>query len=162
MDKDFKTDLNNWALESIAFIALDTRLQCFDEKNKSPDADILINGMHKFFELSYELDIKPSLWRYFSTPKFNKLMETLDDVTDASIKYIDAAREKMKTQPPKAPAEMSILEKLIKIDRKTAVVMAMDMLFAGIDTGRTFRQLDKGLTMSLGHKVRDLPDELLV
>uniref|UniRef100_T1H2Z4 Cytochrome P450 n=1 Tax=Megaselia scalaris TaxID=36166 RepID=T1H2Z4_MEGSC len=117
MDKDFKTDLNNWALESIAFIALDTRLQCFDEKNKSPDADILINGMHKFFELSYELD-KNLLY-------------------GDTFRHRNAAREKMKTQPPKAPTEMSILEKLIKIDRKTAVVMAMDMLFAGIDTTST-------------------------
>uniref|UniRef100_T1GEJ4 Cytochrome P450 n=1 Tax=Megaselia scalaris TaxID=36166 RepID=T1GEJ4_MEGSC len=29
---------------------------------------------------------------------------------------------------------MSVLEKLVKVDKKTAVVMAMDMLFAGIDT----------------------------
>lgn len=135
MGKDFRHDLNNWALESIALIALDTRLNCFDEKLKSPDADTLINGMQTFFELSYKLDLEPSIWKYFPyTPTFNKLMKAMDSVTDASIKYIELARKRMKQQTPKAPEEMSVLEKLIKIDKKIAVVMAMDMLFAGIDT----------------------------
>lgn len=134
VDKDFKFVLNNWALESIALIALDVRLQCFDETNKSPDTAIFIKGMQTFFELSYELDIKPSMWKYFATPKFNQLMKSLDEVTAASIRYIDQAKQRMKQQAPKEYDEMSVLEKLIKIDKKIAVVMAMDMLFAGIDT----------------------------
>lgn len=35
--------------------------------------------------------------------------------------------------------EASVLEKLLKIDRHAAVVMAMDMLFAGVDTVSTSR-----------------------
>lgn len=134
VDGEFKEVLYNWTLESIALIALDTRLQCFDEKNKDPDADILINGLHSYFELSFELDIKPSAWRCFATPKFNQMMKSLDDVTGVAIKYVDKATRKMKQEAPKKHHEMSVLEKLIQIDRKTAVLMAIDMLFAGIDT----------------------------
>lgn len=34
--------------------------------------------------------------------------------------------------------EMGVLEKLLKIDRNGAIVMASDMLMAGIDTVNTF------------------------
>ncbi|KAL5276503.1 hypothetical protein ACFFRR_001995 [Megaselia abdita] len=132
----FLDDINNWALESIALIALNTRLGCLGA-NKHPDADTLINGMHTFFNLSYELDFLPSMWKYVATPKFNKLMKVLDEVSDVSRKYVELARENMKSNPAKNDDEMSVLEKLIKVDKKTAVVMAMDMLFAGIDTTST-------------------------
>lgn len=133
----FISDINNWALESIALIALNTRLGCLGE-NKHPDADTLINGMHTFFSLSYELDFLPSMWKYVATPKFNKLMKVMDEVSEVSKKYVDLARENMKANPAENEDEMSVLEKLIKVDKKTAVVMAMDMLFAGIDTVSIF------------------------
>lgn len=133
MGDNFLDDINNWALESIAFIALNTRLGCLEE-SRSPDANALIEGMHSFFSLSYELDFLPSMWKYIATPKFNKLMKVLDEVSDISRKYVEIATKKFKENPSRNEDEMSVLEKLVKVDKKTAVVMAMDMLFAGIDT----------------------------
>lgn len=133
VDENFAKVLHNWTLESIALIALDTRLQCLNDK-KDPDADILIKGMRSYFELSFELDIKPSIWRVYATPKFNQMMKSLDDVTAVANKYIEKATLKLDMDASKPMEEMSVLEKLIRIDKKIAVLMALDMLLAGIDT----------------------------
>lgn len=51
------------------------------------------------------------------------------------MKNIDAAEEDLKKNPVKRnEKEMSVLEKLLKINRSAAVVMASDMMAAGIDT----------------------------
>lgn len=52
------------------------------------------------------------------------------------LKHINRGIEELKKKKndPNAVREASVLEKLLKIDRHVAVVMAMDMLLAGIDT----------------------------
>ena len=52
------------------------------------------------------------------------------------MKYIDTAIERLESRPADYVSnhEPSVLEKLLKIDRQYAIVMAMDMLFAGVDT----------------------------
>lgn len=51
------------------------------------------------------------------------------------MKNIDAAEEDLKKNPvQRSEKEMSVLEKLLKINRSVAVVMASDMMAAGIDT----------------------------
>lgn len=42
--------------------------------------------------------------------------------------------ERMKNEPVQDDREQSILQKLIKINRNVAVVVAMDLLLAGVDT----------------------------
>lgn len=52
-----------------------------------------------------------------------------------SLKKVDEAIERLKnSQDSNQNKEASVLEKLLKIDRKVAVIMAMDMLLAGVDT----------------------------
>lgn len=46
----------------------------------------------------------------------------------------------MKTKPVDASHEESVLEKLIKIDKRVAIIMALDMLMAGVDTVRIYLQ----------------------
>lgn len=48
--------------------------------------------------------------------------------------YVDKAIEDIKTQPPSEGREESILEKLVKTNKKVAVVMCADALLAGVDT----------------------------
>lgn len=60
---------------------------------------------------------------------------------DTIASYIQEAIERMEAEekagvPPKAESEQSVLEKLLKVDKKIAQVMAMDMLLAGVDTVR--------------------------
>jgi hypothetical protein len=52
------------------------------------------------------------------------------------VKYINQAMERLKTMPEDSYRELTVLEKLLVSDPdpKTAVVMALDMIMAGIDT----------------------------
>lgn len=47
---------------------------------------------------------------------------------------MDKAIEDLKLQPPTEGREESILEKLVKINRKVAVIMCADAMLAGVDT----------------------------
>lgn len=47
------------------------------------------------------------------------------------MKKVDEAVERIKLQSTEGD---SIFEKLLKVDRKTAILMAYDMLLAGVDT----------------------------
>lgn len=76
----FGADLNKWALESIGVIALNQRLGVLS--GHSPRADLLMQSVRSFLELGYELEILPSLWKYFSTPKYKQLMQAYDNMTE--------------------------------------------------------------------------------
>lgn len=49
---------------------------------------------------------------------------------------IDEATEKLKDKPKDDNSEEGVFEKLVKIDKNTAMVMAYDMIMAGVDTVR--------------------------
>lgn len=80
--ENFQNEMNKWALETIGCIALDTRLGVLGDLQKDSDPQKLIQCVHDFLYLSYELDILPSIWRYYKTPKFNQLMTTLNTMTE--------------------------------------------------------------------------------
>jgi hypothetical protein len=50
--------------------------------------------------------------------------------------YVDDAIEKFEKHPTADDQEAGVLEKLMKINKHTAKVMAFDMLLAGADTVR--------------------------
>jgi hypothetical protein len=52
------------------------------------------------------------------------------------MKYINQAMERLKVLPKDSDRELTVLEKLLirDPDPRTAVVMALDMMTAGIDT----------------------------
>jgi hypothetical protein len=53
-----------------------------------------------------------------------------------SMKHIKQAMERLKAMPEDSDRELTVLEKLLirDPDTRTAVVMALDMMVAGIDT----------------------------
>jgi hypothetical protein len=53
-----------------------------------------------------------------------------------SLKYINQAMERLKAMPEDPDRELTVLEKLLITDPdpRTAMVMALDMMGAGIDT----------------------------
>lgn len=136
--ENFINELNKWALESIALIALDTRLGCLDG-NLDPNSETqtLINAIHEMFYLVFQLDLKASPYRYISTPTWRKYVKTMSAITNITEKQVnrklDALKEKLK-DPNYEPN--SVLETLFfkQHNPKLAVVMAMDMLIAGVDT----------------------------
>lgn len=62
------------------------------------------------------------------------------------ISYIDKSMAEIEKRGPNTHGEESVLEKLLKIDKKVAIIMALDMLMAGVDTVCTcylIREKDK-------------------
>ncbi|XP_034661847.1 probable cytochrome P450 12a4, mitochondrial [Drosophila subobscura] len=135
---DFIHIINRWTLESVSVVALDKQLGLLKESVKNDEAVQLFKNLEDFFKLSADLEIKPSLWRYFKTPKLMKLMKALDGVQEVTSAYVDEAIERLEKEAKdgivRPENEQSVLEKLLKVDKKVATVMAMDMLMAGVDT----------------------------
>lgn len=80
---DFANETNKWSLESISSIALDQRLNLLtaDQQDSNSDGQQLIKAVHEFFDLSFDLEIKPSIWKYYKTPQFKKLIASLHTMT---------------------------------------------------------------------------------
>ncbi|XP_013107497.2 cytochrome P450 CYP12A2 [Stomoxys calcitrans] len=136
---NFEEELNLWALESISIVALDKKLGLLSKNRDNEEAKKLFKLITEFFTLSVDIEFKPPIWKYYKTKTFNRLMETLDGMTDISRKYVNEAIQRIEEDrsqgvPEKPESEQSVLEKLITIDKKIATVMAMDMLMAGVDT----------------------------
>lgn len=76
---DYGMWCQRYALESIGVVALDRRLNVLapDEGNRGT---LLATAVDKMFTLTYKLDFMPSIWRYWTTPTFVKLMKTLDEI----------------------------------------------------------------------------------
>ncbi|XP_065371242.1 cytochrome P450 CYP12A2-like [Calliphora vicina] len=138
----FEEEINRWTLESVSVVALDKQLGLIRKNRDNPMAKQLFQALNDFFTYSLEIEFKPSIWRYYKTPTFKKLMKALDDIVDVTSSYVNEAIERIEEErksgvPEKPEHEKSVLEKLIKIDKRIATVMAMDMLMAGVDTTST-------------------------
>ncbi|KAG6460392.1 hypothetical protein O3G_MSEX011953 [Manduca sexta] len=132
--ENFDREMNLWSLESIAVVALGTRLNSLDaELPKDSPVNRLIECAHDLLLIANELDYKPSLWKYYPTKMFKRAMKVYEDIDIITKHYIANATEKFKNNG-KTGDEESILEKLLKIDEEVAHIMASDMLIAGVDT----------------------------
>lgn len=133
---EFQTTINCWTLESVSVVALDRRLQLLENDTKvNPITQNLFQAMTDFFRYSFQLEFFPSIWRYIPTPAYYRTMNALDVITNTAFLFVNEAVNRIEQhQQPQDNGEKSILEKLILIDKKVAVVMAMDMLLAGVDT----------------------------
>ncbi|XP_020813694.1 probable cytochrome P450 12a5, mitochondrial [Drosophila serrata] len=135
---DFIDTINRWTLESVSVVALDRQLGLLTQEGKDTEAPKLFQHLEDFFVLSADLEMKPSLWRYFKTPKLKKLMAALDDLQNITLSYVEEAIVRLEKEAKEGVVrpenEQSVLEKLLKVDKKVATVMAMDMLMAGVDT----------------------------
>lgn len=135
----FEEELNRWTLESVSVVALDKQLGLLTDKRNDPTASKLFQSLNDFFTLAYEIEFKPSIWRYYQTKTFKKLINAIDTLQSTASNYVQEALERIDQQkrqglPEKPENEKSVLEKLVKIDNKIAEVMAIDMLMAGVDT----------------------------
>ncbi|KAJ2939169.1 hypothetical protein O0L34_g8481 [Tuta absoluta] len=135
LNENFDTEMNLWALESIGVVALGGRINCLSEDlpADSPQKR-LIQCVHDIFKVANELDFKPSLWKYFATRKFKRAMKLYEEQENLAKYFVQKARKEIESKPKVDDEEKGVLEKLLEIDEKIAVIMASDMLFAGVDT----------------------------
>ncbi|KAM7361974.1 uncharacterized protein ACRADG_012838 [Cochliomyia hominivorax] len=135
----FEEEINRWTLESVSVVALDKKLGLINENRENPMAKQMFATLNEFISLSLDIELKPSIWRYYKTPTFKRLMISLDTILEITTHHINEAIQRLEEErqrgvPEKTENKKSVLEKLLKIDKKIATVMAMDMLMAGVDT----------------------------
>ncbi|XP_017482014.1 PREDICTED: probable cytochrome P450 12b2, mitochondrial [Rhagoletis zephyria] len=128
---DFSNEMRMWSFESICYVALNSRLHLITGKADA-DAMRMSSTTAEFMQATYEHDIAPSIWRIIKTPSFKRLMRLHDDLTMITRKLIDKALERIEAEGRKEA--VSVLEKLLRVDKNIAVVMVIDMLFGGLDT----------------------------
>jgi len=136
--EDFIDTIKRWTLESVSVVALDKQLGLLKDSKKESEALRLFHYLDEFFIVSADLEMKPSLWRYIKTPKLKRVLKALDGIQEVILGYVDEAIDRLdkeaKAGVVRPENEQSVLEKLLKVNRKVATVMAMDMLMAGVDT----------------------------
>ena len=82
MPKDFHNELNKWALESIAFIALNQRLGLVGPTDRNSSGQQMIKAVQVFLDLSFKMEFLPSMWRFVETSDYRKMMKALHTVTE--------------------------------------------------------------------------------
>ncbi|XP_073817042.1 cytochrome P450 CYP12A2-like [Musca autumnalis] len=135
----FLEELNRWTLESVSVVALDKQLGLISTNRNNPEALRLFHLMREFFTYTMKVEIMPPIWKYYKTKSFLKYMDILDGITEITHKYVKESIDRLEKGPTNEGtasdnSDKSVLEKLIKIDKKLATVVAMDMLLGGIDT----------------------------
>lgn len=138
MSADFSNELSMCVLECIAAITFDRRLGCL-APIPNPEAQKLINSLEESFELTFQLDLNfsPTLWKIFPKLTLKKFIKVQNGITDVCKKYIDAAFDRKKNS--KGPIKkLSVLEKLLEVDKMIAYNIAIDLFAAGTLTVSVF------------------------
>ncbi|XP_068633056.1 cytochrome P450 CYP12A2-like [Battus philenor] len=138
LQQNLDTEITKWSLESVAYVGLGTRLGCLRDDQDGQNAEILIKCARDIMDLAFKIEFFPTPWRYFETPNLKKMIKTLDLQWEVSESYIKEAKRRIENREHDvADEDKSIIEKLLAIDEKVAILMANEMLLAGVDTVRT-------------------------
>ncbi|XP_049811771.1 probable cytochrome P450 12a5, mitochondrial [Schistocerca nitens] len=137
MPDDFLNELCKWSLESVSLVALDSRLGCL-EPNLPGDSEPqkMIDAVQVILDATFKLEFRLSPWKLISTPTWRRYVKALDFFYVTSMRHINAAMDRIKTKGKNCTGESSVLERLLlqNDDPGVACVMALDMMFAGVDT----------------------------
>ncbi|XP_001980671.2 probable cytochrome P450 12e1, mitochondrial [Drosophila erecta] len=138
MPDDFVVDIRHLVIESICSVALNTHIGLLGEQREDKDIQKVVLALQDVVELGFQLDMMPAFWKYFPMPNFKKLVRSLDTITDFCYFHIGNALKRIEEDAKAGKLneiglETSLLEKLARFDRQTAVIIAMDLLFAGAD-----------------------------
>jgi len=139
MPENFENEITRLTFDTVCGVALNKQLGLLRKNRTDPNAEKLMQCVRQFLYDSFDLEFHPPFWRLYKTRKFRKMMTCLDTFTDLCDNYIqEAIKEIEQDKDGKLTTEVgretSVLEKLLKIDRKLAVVTAIDLMMAGVDT----------------------------
>ncbi len=139
--KDFLDDLYQWALESVACLALNARLGCLQPDLPEHSHQMrIIRAVSAIFSNSQLLDNSLQLWRMAPnlSPKLGEFKVGYNTYKELSSLYIAEALDEIKkkksaNEEQDVDTDPTLLERFFKrgCDEDTAIVMAMDMMFAG-------------------------------
>ncbi|KAH8266114.1 hypothetical protein KR038_003488 [Drosophila bunnanda] len=160
---NFLHTINQLTFESVATVALDKELGLLSNTNHSAEAAKFFENIAVVMESFYELGLKPSIYKYISTPTYRKFSRAFDEIFDSCTLYVNEAIERIEAKSGQANSQehKSILEQLLLVDRKFAIVMAMDLLMGGVETTSSALA---GLMLNLAknpEKQQKLREELL-
>ncbi|XP_017037604.1 probable cytochrome P450 12c1, mitochondrial [Drosophila kikkawai] len=133
---DFVHTIKQLTFESVATVALDKELGLLRKTNQPAEAGKLFQNIDIVMEAFFELGLKPSIYKYISTPTYRKFSRAFDEIFDTCSLYVNEAIERIerKSKEGNSKEHKSILEQMLQVDRKFAIVMAMDLLMGGVDT----------------------------
>ena len=139
MPEDFLEELYRWALESVAFIALNTRLGSFEADLKAGSEQMeVIGAVRDIFETNANLDqALLQWWRYLPSQDMKKFLRATEVFQTVTTKYVGQAMRRIaETQSQDGSGPPTLLELFAArgCSEQVATVMALDMIFAGIDT----------------------------
>jgi len=123
----------------VAILALNTRLGCLEQGlQKDSEQDAIIHAVKDMFDLNHKLDAGMQLWRYMPVagPAMRKFEHSCQFFFDTCERHIQQSLDKLKSHEKEVDEEKTLLELFAErgCDTGTATIMALDMLFAGIDT----------------------------
>jgi len=72
-------EMRRLIFDSLGLVAFDRQMGLIRQNRDNPDALVLFNMARKVLQYVFELDVKPSMWRYISTPAYRKMMSVLDE-----------------------------------------------------------------------------------
>ena len=138
--ENFLQETYRWGLESVSCFALDARLGCLDPSLTEQSEQVkIIKAVSDIFKLNSNLDNSAQLWRFFPSKELRNFEKVLNIFKDTACKYILSTWNNIKARKEageESSEEPSLLEQFYDrgVDEATAVVMGLDMMFAGIDT----------------------------
>ncbi|XP_043642708.1 probable cytochrome P450 12d1 proximal, mitochondrial [Drosophila teissieri] len=137
--EDFTDEICRLVFESLSLVAFDRQMGMIRKNRDNADAWTLFQTSRDIFRLTFELDIQPSMWKIVSTPTYRRMMRTLNDSLDVAQKLLRENQEELekRRQAGEKINSNSMLERLMEIDPKVAVIMSVDILFAGVDATAT-------------------------
>lgn len=140
MPANFEEELGRMIFESIALVAFNREMGIIRKRRDNPDALALFRTSRDIFRLTFQLDVQPSPWKIISTPTYRKMMRALEESLNVAQRLIEENRveQERRVQAGEQVSNNSIMERLMAIDPKMALVMGMDILFAGVDATSTF------------------------
>ncbi|EDV96109.1 probable cytochrome P450 12d1 distal, mitochondrial [Drosophila grimshawi] len=132
---DFEEEMARMIFESISLIAFNCEMGLIRKHRNNPDALTLFKSSRDIFRLIYLLDVQPSIWKYISTPTYRKMMRIQNESLNVSQRLVEEARLDLERRRAagEQTANSSMMDRMLDIDPKIAVIMGWDILFAGVD-----------------------------
>uniref|UniRef100_A0A1I8NPQ6 Cytochrome P450 n=1 Tax=Stomoxys calcitrans TaxID=35570 RepID=A0A1I8NPQ6_STOCA len=133
---NFLTQINCLSLESLAHIALDKEMGLLSDNSQVPEAREMFKHLFSFGDSFYDLGVQPTIYKYVKTPAYKRFERAMDVVYEICTKYVMETVQRLERNDFSGE-DKSILEILLKIDRKMAIITAIDLLMGGVEITST-------------------------